>query len=94
MITRHRFLRYLGCAVLALVFYPLRGLAGGEPPQVTIKHRRAKVTNTSHPNASAKFAPGLARVAGMQPKATVPTGAVPPITPNSEFYVEDIHGPP
>ncbi len=33
-------------------------------------------------------------VAGMQPKATVPTGAVPPITPNSEFYVEDIHGPP
>ena len=33
-------------------------------------------------------------VAGMQPKATAPTGAVTPITPNFEFYVEDIHGPP
>lgn len=33
-------------------------------------------------------------IAGMQPKATVPTGAVTPITPNSKFYVEDIHGPP
>jgi len=33
-------------------------------------------------------------VAGMQPKAVVPTGAVTPITPNSQFYVEDIHGPP
>jgi len=30
----------------------------------------------------------------MQPKATAPTGTVSPITPNSEFYVEDIHGPP
>ena len=74
--------------------YPLRALAGGEPPQVTNRRRLAKVTDTSPPNASAKFAPGLARVAGMQPKATAPTGAVPPITPNSEFYVEDIHGPP
>jgi DMSO/TMAO reductase YedYZ molybdopterin-dependent catalytic subunit len=33
-------------------------------------------------------------VAGMQPKANAPTGAVTPITSNSEFYVEDIHGPP
>ena len=30
----------------------------------------------------------------MQPKASAPAGAVAPITPNSEFYVEDIHGPP
>ena len=33
-------------------------------------------------------------VSGMQPKAIVPTGVVAPITPNSKFYVEDIHGPP
>ncbi|MEE8269859.1 MAG: molybdopterin-dependent oxidoreductase, partial [Nitrospinaceae bacterium] len=32
--------------------------------------------------------------AGMQTSVTVPTGLVTPITPNSRFYVEDIHGPP
>ena len=32
MITRNRFLRYLGWAVLALVFYPLRALAKLEKP--------------------------------------------------------------
>ena len=33
-------------------------------------------------------------VADMQPKASAPTGAVTAITPNSEFYVQDIHGLP
>jgi DMSO/TMAO reductase YedYZ molybdopterin-dependent catalytic subunit len=36
----------------------------------------------------------LTPAVGMQPKATAPIGAVTPITPNSEFYVEDIQGPP
>jgi DMSO/TMAO reductase YedYZ molybdopterin-dependent catalytic subunit len=93
-VTRFQFLRVLLLGVLSLVFYPLRALAGGERPQVTNRRRLEKVTGTSPPNASVKFAPGLARVAGMQPKATAPTGTVSPITPNSEFYVEDIHGPP
>jgi len=79
---------------LSLLFYPLRALAGGEPPQATNRRRLAKVTDTSLPNASAKFTPDIARVAGMQPKVKIPTGAVAPITPNSEFYIEDIHGPP
>ena len=30
----------------------------------------------------------------MQPRANAPKGIVTPITPNTEFYVEDIHGPP
>ena len=33
-------------------------------------------------------------VARMRPNATASKGTVSPITPNSEFYVEDIHGPP
>lgn len=92
--TRYRFLRFLLFIILSLVIHPLRALLGGEPPQATIKHRLAKVTGTSYPNASAKFAPGLARVADMQPRTPAPAGVVPPITPNSDFYVEDIHGPP
>jgi DMSO/TMAO reductase YedYZ molybdopterin-dependent catalytic subunit len=93
-VTRFQFLRLLLLGFLSLVFYPLRALAGGEPPQVTNKRRLAKTTGTPLPNSSAKFSPGLTRVAGMQPRVTAPTGIVTPITPNSEFYVEDIHGPP
>lgn len=33
-------------------------------------------------------------VVDMQPRVTAPAGAVTPITPNNEFYVEDIHGSP
>jgi DMSO/TMAO reductase YedYZ molybdopterin-dependent catalytic subunit len=93
-VTRFQFLRLLFFSILSLVIYPLRALAGGEPPQVTKRRLLAKATDTFLPNASANFAPGLTRVAGMQAKAPVPKGAVTPITPNSKFYVEDIHGPP
>jgi len=101
-VTRYQFLRFLLFGVLSLLFYPLRALAGGEPQQAS-----ATLDSNSkrHPGIlgnlkkSARFPslsrePGLAQVAGMQSKAPVPTGAVPPITPNSKFYVEDIHGPP
>ncbi len=33
-------------------------------------------------------------IADMQPRATAPSDTVTPITPNSQFYVEDINGPP
>jgi len=37
---------------------------------------------------------GVVPTAGMQPKARRPLDQVSPITPNKQFYVEDIHGPP
>jgi len=78
VITRHRFLRYLGCAVLALVFYPLRALAA----RFSFGESLSAEPYTISP------------VADMQPQATAPVDGVAPITPNSQFYVEDIHGPP
>jgi DMSO/TMAO reductase YedYZ molybdopterin-dependent catalytic subunit len=101
-VTRYRFLRFLLFGIFSLMVYPLRALAGGEPPQASVtldSNSKRRPGNLGYLKRSARFPslsrePGLVRVSGMQSKAPVPTGAVQPITPNSEFYVEDIHGPP
>ena len=91
--TRYQFLRFLLFSVLSLLFYPLRAFAGGVRPQASVT---LDSNSKRHPGVFGylKKKPGIVRVSGMKPKTTAPTGAVTPLTPNSKFYVEDIHGPP
>ncbi len=53
---------------------------------------RALATRFSFEESAKPFSP--VPVADMQPRATAPSDRVTAITPNSQFYVEDINGPP